>query len=145
MLFKVTIVIKLILFDVTPSKNKGVTSNTQKITTRLVQEGVPAPCQTPARQKTAHLWQSVVTCLPGGDLPLQREQHWVCLLATKQHGQDAAPWCWNLWPHEAPLEPVTVEPVNSRGNIGLKKRITKRFLPSWLWSSHPIILFPSLS
>ncbi len=147
MLFEVTIVIKFVLFDVIPSKNKGVTSNTQKITTRLVQEGVAAPCQTPARQKTAHLWQSVVTCLPGGDLPLQREHHWVCLLATKQHGQDAAPWCWNLWPHEAPLEPVTVEPVNSRGtgNIGLKKRITKRFLPSWLWSSHPIILFPSLS
>ncbi len=43
------------------------------------------------------------------------------------------------------LEAVTVEPVNSRGNIGLKKRITKRFLPSWLWSYHPIILFPSLS
>ena len=48
MVFEVTIVKKFILFDVTPSKNKGVTSNTQKITTRLVQEGVPAPCQTPA-------------------------------------------------------------------------------------------------
>ena len=46
----------------------------------------------------------------------------------KQHGKDAAPWCWNLWPHEAPLEPVTVEPVNSRGNIGLKKRITKNWV-----------------
>ncbi len=71
MLFAVTIVIKFILFDVTPSKNKGVTSNTQKIATRLVQEGVLAPFQTPARQKTAHLLQSVITRLPGGDLPLQ--------------------------------------------------------------------------
>jgi hypothetical protein len=56
-----------------------------------------------------------------------------------------SPLMLEFWPHEAPLEPVTVEPINSRGNIGLKKRITKRFLPSWLWSSHPIILFPSLS
>jgi hypothetical protein len=31
MLFEVTIVIKFILFDVRPSKNKGATSNTQKI------------------------------------------------------------------------------------------------------------------
>ena len=57
MLCEVTIDIKFVFskFDVTPSKNKGVTSNTQKITRRLVQEGVPAPCQTPTRQKTAHL------------------------------------------------------------------------------------------
>ncbi len=51
MLFEVIIVIKFILFDVTPSKNKGVTSNTKKIT-RLVQKGVPAPCQTPASRVT---------------------------------------------------------------------------------------------
>jgi len=38
MLFEVTIVIKFILFDVTPSKNKGVTSNTQKITTKFAEK-----------------------------------------------------------------------------------------------------------
>jgi hypothetical protein len=37
MLSEVTIVIKFILFDVTPSKNKGVTLNTQKITTKFAE------------------------------------------------------------------------------------------------------------
>jgi hypothetical protein len=38
MVFEVTIVKKFILFDVTPSKNKGVTSNTQKIRTKFAEK-----------------------------------------------------------------------------------------------------------
>jgi hypothetical protein len=39
MLFEVTIVIKFILFDVTPSKNKGVTSNSSSKIKCTVSQG----------------------------------------------------------------------------------------------------------
>ncbi len=75
------------------------------------------------------------------------ERTTLSMFACHQTAQTrCSPLMLEFWPHEAPLKPVTVEPVNRRGSIGLKKKDYEKILAVMVvvFSSNNFISFSFL-